>query len=78
MAMVRMAEQPPVFAETVMSTPSPTLSYARELRESVVLVDDSPDVGHAANTTALEFNAAERDLERGPSPIDSDSDDDNT
>ena len=69
-------EQPLVFAEPVLSTPSPTLSRARDLRESVVLVEDSPDVGHAANTTALEFNAAERDLERGPSPIDSDANDD--
>ena len=68
-------EQPLALAESVISTPSPALSRARELRESVMLTEDSPDVGHTGNTAALEFNAAERDLERGPSLVDSDSDD---
>ena len=69
-------EQPLVLAESVISKPSSTLSRARDLRESVVLGEDSPDAGHAGNTATLEFNSAERDLERGPSPIDSDGDDD--
>ena len=69
-------EQPLVFAETVVSTPSATLSHARDLREIVMLTEDSPNVELAENTVTLEFNAAERDLERGPSPIESDGDGD--